>query len=123
MLTKDSAMRMISMIKSPMNLSRTLILLCLALATLSINSMAAPVQLGGSSGQDILAQVASVNATGELTKASPTDLWNWGKIPYNYALNESGKLYELPAIDDENLWIGPVSSALDLDHKEFADGK
>lgn len=111
------------MIKSTMNLPRTLILLCLALAILSINSMAAPVQLGGSSGQDILAQVASVNATGELTKASPTDLWNWGKMPYNYALNESGKLYELPSIDEENLWIGPVSSALELDHKEFADGK
>jgi hypothetical protein len=111
------------MIKSTMNLPRTLILLCLALATLSINSMAEPVQLGGSNGQAILTQVASVNVTGELTNASPTDLWNWGKTPYNYALNESGKLYELPAIDEENLWIGPVSSALELDHNEFADGK
>ncbi len=111
------------MIKSTMTLPRTLILLCLALTALSINSMAAPVQLGGSSGQDLLAQISSANVTSELSKASPTDLWNWGKTPYNYALNEKGKLYELPSIDEENLWIEPVSSILGLDYKEFTDGK
>lgn len=67
------------MIKSTMTLPRTLILLCLALTALSINSMAAPVQLGGSSGQDLLAQISSANVTSELSKASPTDLWDWGK--------------------------------------------
>jgi hypothetical protein len=110
--------------KSMTNLLRNLVLLSLALSFLAIDCTASdPVQLGGSSGQAMLTQVASVNVTGELSKASPTDLWNWGKTPYNYALNEKGKLYELPTIDDENLWIGAVSSVLDLDHKEFADGK
>lgn len=102
------------------NLPRTLIMLCLAFATLAtVCSATVPVQLGGSSGQDILTQVASVNVTSQLTKASPSDLWSWGKIPYNYALNESGKLFELPVIDEDNTWIRPVSSAMDLDTKEF----
>jgi hypothetical protein len=114
-------MRMTSMRRDIVNLPRTLIMLCLAFATLATVCLAtAPVQLSGSGGQDILTQIASVNTSSQLTKASPDDLWNWGRIPYNYALNESsGKLLEIPVIDEENTWIGPVSSTMGLDTKEF----
>lgn len=109
------------MIRDIVNLPRTLIMLCLAFATLATVCLATvPVQLSGSGGQDILTQIASVNTSSQLTKASPLDLWGWGRIPYNYALNESsGKLLEIPTIDEENNWIGPVSSAMGLDTKEF----
>lgn len=102
------------------NILRNLILLSLALSFLAIDCTAiVPVQLGGSSGQSILTQVASVNVTSQLTNASPVDLWSWGKTPYNYILNESGEISEIPAIDDDNAWIGPISSAMELDTKGF----
>jgi hypothetical protein len=106
--------------KSLRKLPRNFALLCLAISFLAMNCAAiVPVQLSGSSGEAILTQVASVNATSQLTKASPADLWSWGKIPANYALNESGKLVELPSIDEDNTWIGPISSAMELETNEF----
>lgn len=86
---------------------RNLLLFGLILLLLTLNSGAtAPLSLGGLSGQSILAKVASVNITTDVTKASGNDLWNWGKIPYNYELNNSGILHELasgPA--EDNAWL------------------
>lgn len=86
---------------------------------LALNCIAAePVQLSGIDGQTILSQVASSNITNHVTKASATDLWSWGKIPLNYALNESGKIFELPSIDDDNIWRATKSTELGLEMQQ-----
>lgn len=94
---------------------RSLIIFCLAILLLALNCTAtAPVQLSGIGGQTILAQVASTNMTTQVTKASSGDLWDWGKIPMNYALNGPGKLLELPSADEDNLWLGGMSKGIEL---------
>jgi hypothetical protein len=46
------------------------------------------------------------SVTNEVTKATAGDLWSWGKIPMNYALNQSGKLLEFASgPDEDNLWL------------------
>ena len=92
----------------------------LIILLLALNCMAtATVQLGGDSGKAILTQVASVNVTDQTTKASHGDLWNWGKIPMNYAINKSGKLIESPSIDDDNTWLEAISSYIPLNTSEY----
>ena len=72
-----------------------------------------PIQLTGIGGQAILEKVASTNITYQTAKASPNDLWNWGAIPLNYALDKSGKAVELPEPDsDDNVWLASVSQML-----------
>jgi hypothetical protein len=86
---------------------RNLLLFGLILSLLTLNSGAtAPLQLSGVSGQSILAKVASVNITTDVSKASGNDLWNWGKIPYNYELNDSGILHETASgPGEDNAWL------------------
>ena len=92
----------------------------LIILLLALNCMAtATMQLGGDSGKAILMQVASVNVTNQITKASQGDLWNWGKIPMNYALNELGELTEQPSIDDDNTWLEAISSYIPLNTSEY----
>jgi hypothetical protein len=72
-------------------LNGTLMAFGIALMLLALNCEAAePVQLSGSGGQTILAQVASTNITTQVTKAS-ADLWSWGSIPLGNVLS-NGKL-------------------------------
>lgn len=95
---------------------RNVIIVWLILLLLALNCMAAePIRLSGLSGKTILAQVARTNITNQVTKASAFDLWSWGKIPLNYALNESGKIFEIPSIDDDNAWLATKSIELGLD--------
>ncbi len=86
---------------------RNLLLFGLILSLLTLNSGAiAPLKLSGIGGQAILAKVASTNMTTEVTKASANDLWNWGKIPMNYEINESGRLHEAASgPDEDNAWL------------------
>lgn len=85
---------------------RNLIIFCLIVLLLALNcEAAAPVKLSGIGGQTILAQLASTNITTQITKASAGDLWNWGKIPMNYALDGSGKMTELLGADEDNMWL------------------
>jgi len=99
---------------------KKLMLSSLIILLLALNCMAtATMQLGGDSGKAILMQVASVNVTNQITKASQGDLWNWGKIPMNYALNESGELTEQPSIDDDNTWLEAISSYIPLNTSEY----
>ncbi len=94
---------------------RKLIIFCLVLLLLALDCKAtAPVQLSGIGGKTILAQVASTNITNQITKVSAADIWSWGKIPLNYALNGSGKIFEIPPIDDDNVWLGAISQELAL---------
>lgn len=79
-----------------------------------------PIQLSGINGQNILAQVASTNMTHQITKASNADLWSWGKIPLNYALNGSERIMELPSIDDGDLWLATKSAELGLEMNKYA---
>jgi hypothetical protein len=99
---------------------RKLMLSSLIILFLSLNCMAtATVQLGGDSGKAILEQVASVNVTDQTTKASQGDLWNWGKIPMNYALDKSGKPIEVASTDDDNTWLEAISSYIPLNTSEY----
>lgn len=92
----------------------------LIILLLAMNCMAtATVQLGGDSGKAILEQVASVNVTDQTTKASQGDLWNWGKIPMNYALDKSGKPIEEASTDDDNAWLEAISSYMPLNTSEY----
>jgi hypothetical protein len=90
---------------------RTLIIFGLILLILALNSEAAtPLVLTGSSGKAILTQIASNNVTNEVTKAIPGNLWNWGQVPMNYEVDQSGKLSDIsawdePAVDEDNLWL------------------
>jgi hypothetical protein len=93
---------------------RDILLLSLIVLSLALNCTATqPVPLGGSSGKAILTQVAFVNVTNQVTKASQGDLWNWGKTPMNYEIN-SGKPKELAAYDDYDIWIGAMNSYVPL---------
>lgn len=99
---------------------RNLTLLILIVLLLALNCEAvAPVQLGGDSGKVILTQVASANVINQTTKASQGDLWSWGKIPMNYALGESGKLFEQASMDEDNIWLGAVSNYIPLNTSEY----
>lgn len=86
---------------------RNVMLFGLIFLLLALNSGAiAPLKLSGIGGQTILAKVASTNITTEVAKASAGDLWNWGKIPMNYELNESGRLHEATSgPDEDNAWL------------------
>ena len=71
---------------------KNLIVLGLILSLLALNCEAmAPVQLTGTSGKDILTQIASTKITTQLTNASSADLWNWGSVPYGNIVS-NGKL-------------------------------
>lgn len=95
---------------------RKLIIFWLVVLLLALNCKAnEPVQLSGIGGQTILAQVVSTNITNQITKASAVDLWSWGKIPLNYALNGSEKIFEMPSIDDDNAWLATKSTELGLE--------
>jgi hypothetical protein len=75
---------------------------------------AAPLPLTGMSGKAILAELASTNMTNEITRANAGDLWSWGKIPSNYALNQSGELLEIsPDPAEDNLWLSFRKNELD----------
>ncbi len=99
---------------------RNFIVFGLIFLLLALNCEATdPVQLSGISGQTILIQVASKNITHQLTAASPGDLWNWGRIPMNYALNDSGRLFELPSIDEDNTWLEARMGEVELSTTEY----
>jgi hypothetical protein len=100
---------------------RNMMLLSLIVLSLALNCTAtAPMQLGGDSGKTALAQVASLDATNQTTNASQGDLWTWGKkIPVNYALDESGELFELPWIEEDNVWLGAISSYVPLNSSVY----
>jgi hypothetical protein len=99
---------------------RRMMLSSLIILLLALNCMAtATVQLGGDSGKAILKQVASVNITDQTTKASQGDLWNWGKIPMNYALDKSGKPIEEASDDEDNTWLEAINSYMPLNTSEF----
>jgi len=73
-----------------MNMSK-LIVFWLALLLLALNCRASePIQLSGISGQTILAQIASTNIT-----------------------------FELPQIDDDNVWLATKSAELGLKMNEY----
>lgn len=100
---------------------KKVIIVWLVLFLLAMDCSAAePIQLSGINGQTILAQVASANITNQITKASAVDLWSWGKIPLNYALNGSGKLFEIPLIDEDNAWLATKATELGLETNGFA---
>jgi hypothetical protein len=99
---------------------RRLMLSSLIILLLAWNCMAtATVQLGGDSGKAILNQVASVNITDQTTKASQGDLWNWGKIPMNYAIDKSGKPIEEASEDEDNTWLESISSYIPLNTSAY----
>ena len=99
---------------------RKLMLLSLIILLLALNCMAtATVQLGGDSGKAILTQIASVNVTDQMTKASQGDLWNWGKIPMNYEIDKSGKPIEEASTDDDNTWLEAINSYIPLNTSEY----
>ena len=92
----------------------------LIILSLALNCMATEtVQLGGNNGKAILAQIASVNVTDQMTKASQGDLWNWGKIPMNYEIDKSGKPIEEASADDDNIWLEAISSYIPLNTSEY----
>jgi hypothetical protein len=73
---------------------RSLIVFGLILSLLALNCEAmAPVQLTGTSGKDILTQIASTKITTQLTNASSAGagLWSWGSVPYGNIVSD-GKL-------------------------------
>lgn len=74
---------------------------------------AATVQLGGVDGRAILMQVSSANVTNEVVRASSGDLWSFGKVPMNYAI-ESGRPKELAAYDDYDLWLWAANGYMPL---------
>jgi hypothetical protein len=99
---------------------RKLMLSSLIILLLALNCMAtATVQLGGDSGKAILTQIASVNVTDQMTKASQGDLWNWGKIPMNYEIDKSGKPIEEASTDDDNTWLEAINSYIPLNTSEY----
>jgi hypothetical protein len=99
---------------------RKLMLSSLIILLLALNCMAtATVQLGGDSGKAILTQIASVNVTDQMTKASQGDLWNWGKIPMNYEIEKSGKPIEEASTDDDNTWLEAINSYIPLNTSEY----
>ncbi len=97
---------------------RSFIVFGLIFLLLILNSEAAtPLSLTGSSGKTILTQIASTNITDEVTKATADGLWNWGKIPMNYELNQSGKLSDISGWDattggEDNEWLASKISEL-----------
>ena len=101
---------------------KKLMLSSLIILLLALNCMAtatATVQLGGDSGKAILTQIASVNVTDQMTKASQGDLWNWGKIPMNYEIDKSGKPIEEASTDDDNTWLEAINSYIPLNTSEY----
>ena len=99
---------------------RKLMLSSLIILLLALNCMAtATVQLGGDSGKAILTQIASVNVTDQMTKASQGDLWNWGKIPMNYEIEKSGKPIEEASTDDDNTWLEAINSYIPINTSEY----
>ncbi|VVB69612.1 Uncharacterised protein [uncultured archaeon] len=99
---------------------RNLVLFGLIISLLTLNSTTAmPLQLSGTGGQAILTNVASTNISIEVGKATPEDLWSWGKIPMNYCLNTSGKLIEQPSIDEDNMWLEARINEVMLNLSEY----
>ena len=99
---------------------KKLMLSSLIILLLALNCMAtATVQLGGDSGKAILTQIASVNVTDQMTKASQGDLWNWGKIPMNYEIDKSGKPIEEASTDDDNTWLEAINSYIPINTSEY----
>lgn len=99
---------------------RNLTLLSLMVLWSALNCGATePLQLGGDGGRVILMQIASVNLTSQITNASQGDLWNWGKIPMNYAISRSGKIFETTSADEDNIWLGAISSSMPLNMSEY----
>ena len=88
---------------------------------LALNSNAAPVQLSGIGGQTILAIVSDTNITNELTNTTPAALWDWGKIPLGYELNEtSKKIVQMPGGGDEdNAWLKTRLDEIELETNEY----
>jgi len=88
---------------------------------LALNSNATPVQLSGIGGQTILAIVSDTNITNELTNTTPAALWDWGKIPLGYELNEtSKKIVQTPGEDDEdNAWLKTRLDEMELETNEY----
>ena len=95
---------------------RKLIIFWLVLLSLALNCEAiAPVQLSGTGGQTVLAQVASTNITNQITKASAGGLWNWGELPLNKNLDKTGKIFDLAGwdgSDDGDVWLAAKSNEL-----------
>ncbi|MGD0952301.1 MAG: hypothetical protein ABR985_07890 [Methanotrichaceae archaeon] len=95
---------------------RKLIIFWLVLLSLALNCEAtAPVQLSGTGGQTILAQVASTNITNQVTKSSDGELWNWGDLPLNKVLDKTGKIFDIAnedGSDDGNVWLAAKSKEL-----------
>lgn len=95
-------------------------LLSLIILSLALNCTAtALVQLGDDSGKAILMQIASVNVTNQTTKASQGDLWSWGKMPINHVIDKSGKPVEQASTDEDNDWLGAISSYIPLNTSKY----
>jgi len=98
-----------------MSMRKTIISL-LVLLLLALNCEAtAPVQLSGTGGQTILAQVANMNITTQVTKASVGELWSWGDLPMNKVLDKTGKILDIASdygSDDGNVWLAAKSQEM-----------
>ncbi len=71
---------------------RNLVVFGLVILLLALTCEAmVPVQLTGTSGRDILTQIASTKITTQPTNASSSDLWSWGSVPYGNIVS-NGKL-------------------------------
>ena len=71
---------------------RNLVVFGLVILLLALTCEAmVPVQLTGTSGKDILKQIASTKITTQPTNASSAGLWSWGSVPYGNIIS-NGKL-------------------------------
>lgn len=85
------------------------IMLVLIFVLLACSSLAAPLQLSGNSGRDILCAINLTNSTNTANTTNETELWSWGKLPLGHYINASGKLAS-NLIDDDGLVIVPPRS-------------
>jgi hypothetical protein len=88
------------------------IVFVLILLLSALNCFAAPLQLGGDMGRNILGTFAN-NSTSVTNSTNETDLWGWGKLPLGHFINAtSGKLAAIPITNDDMVVVPPRSGAL-----------
>jgi hypothetical protein len=87
----------------------TSIIFGLIFVLLACSTFAAPLQLSGDSGRDILGSINLTNSTNETNATNETDLWSWGKKPVGHFINASGKLAANPLYDDGLVVVPPRS--------------
>jgi hypothetical protein len=89
------------------------IILFFAFISLACLSLAAPLQLSGNSGREILGEINVSNSSNESSTLNNTeDLWSWGKLPVGHFINgTSGRLAARPVIDDGLVVMPPRGSS------------